>query len=233
MTPKNRALTFIDPLWLARNSDVAYWDIKRPVVDQNKMQKINAVDTSKITLVRNKFEPEGTVLYDLKYEKKPFSIYSFGLVDSPALNSTNFGDKWDFKFKPPAEDYTGLGDVDVFDFGSLLDQDLGVHRSFLAPGYIMTIKLGQKKGLFGFANNVGLTKENINEYLVAGKGVTIIGHLSLYVRSAATISTTDDQGVITESEQPASYGLYFTLDDLQFEKAEVTPLKKATIRKTK
>jgi len=195
-------------------------------IDQYKMQKVTAVDTSKITLVKNKYEPEGTVLYDLKYEKKPFTIYSFGLVDSPALKSTNFGEKWDFKYKPPAEDYSGLGELDVFDYGGLLDQDLGVHRSFLAPGYIMTVKLGQKKGAFGFANNVGLNFDNVNEHLIAGKPVTIIGHLSLYVR----------EGVAATENEPAvegSYGLYFTLTDLQFEKVEAAPLKKATIRKTK
>ena len=185
------------------------------------MQKIVSVDTSKITLVKNKFEPEGSVLFDLKYDNKPMTVYSFGMVDSPFLKSTNFGEKISFKFKPPAEDYSGLGELDVFDYGSLVDLEACTHRSFLEANYILNIKLGQRKtGVFHFANNVGLTVDNLSEFLVPGKPVTIIGSLGLYVRTAT-------------AETPGSYGLYFTLSDLQFEKAESVPLKKATIRKTK
>ena len=189
-----------------------------------KMQKIVSVDTSKITLVKNKFQPEGTILYDLKYDNKPMTVYSFGLIDSPALKSTNFGEKYSFKFKPPAEDYVGLGDLDVLDYCELIgldDAEIYERRSFLENGYIMNIKLNQRKtGGFVTATNVGLTVDNLGEFLVPGKPVTIIGSLSLYVREATA----------TEKGQ---YGLYFTLTDLQFEKPEAVPLKKATIRKTK
>ena len=190
------------------------------------MQKICSVDTNKISLVKSRFQPEGTLVYDLKYDNKPMTIYTFGMVDSPVLKGTAFngvGDKYGFKFKPPAEDYAGLGDIDVADYPELVGLDhseAGDHRSFLENGYILNVKLNQRKnGVFAFANNVGLNVDNLEEFFVPGKPVTIIGKLSAYFREG------------TESAK-AQYGLYFTLTDLQFEKAEV-PLKKATIRKTK
>ena len=182
------------------------------------MQKIVSVDTSKITLVKNKFEPEGSVLFDLKYDNKPMTVYSFGMVDSPFLKSTNFGEKFSFKFKPPAEDYAGLGDLDTHDYGALLGEELGTHKSMFDSGYIMNVKLGQRKTGFGFSNNVGLTVANIDDFIVPGKSVTVIGTLGLWVREPV-------------APAEATYGVYFTLTDLQLEKDE--PPKKVAQRKTK
>jgi hypothetical protein len=182
------------------------------------MQKISALDTSKISLVKNKFQPAGTTLYDLKIDGKPLIIYSFGIVDSPVMKSTMFGDKMNFKFKPPAEDYAGLGDLDTHDYGALLGEELGTHKSMFDSGYIMNVKLGQRKTGFGFSNNVGLTVANIDDFIVPGKSVTVIGTVGLWVREPVALTE-------------ATYGVYFTLTDLQLEKDE--PPKKVAQRKTK
>lgn len=187
------------------------------------MQKASLIDTTKISLVKTRFQPEGVKLYDLKYERKPFTIYSYGLIDSPAMTSTNFGEKVSFKFKPSVEDYGCLGDLDVFDYSTLIDQELGNQKSFLESGYVLNIKLAKNQnGSFRVSNNVGLSPDNVNDVIVPGKPVTAVLSVHLYVQDATT-----DGEVVTLGD----YGIYLTLTDLQFDKEE--PVKKTVQRKTK
>jgi hypothetical protein len=190
------------------------------------MQKATSLDTSKITLVKGSELPDGTSFYDLKYEGKPLVLFCYGKVEEEVVKNTNFGERYTFKFKPPVEDYQGLGELDTFVSSDLevykerLDtEDLGVHKSLFGSDFVLTIKLTQRKnGNFKFSSNVKLTKENLSEFIIQDSPVSVAGAVGLFVKP-------------NTQEKSGSYGIYFSLTDIQFEKDEKKP--KIAARKSK
>lgn len=191
-----------------------YDDLHQPI-----MTEASKVDTGKITFDRNlaTFKDNNVSLLGVRYDGKPLILSITGMIFGNAMRGADeYGGKWGFQFQPTHSEGNPLIGLEQ----TILNCDLlavkekiakYTRKDWLNSDLKTNIKMPvNKDGKFKFESNRVLTIDNVTEEITEQTIVTLAGTIGFYF-----------------SDDKETYGMYFTLKNLKFEKTKRAPVKHA------